>query len=82
MDESGERRRRIGGTNLRKSERPSKTYHSGRVCAEPGCETRLSIYNQSNYCAEHLEKTPPKVRGSRRPSTSDRSDRLNPNNDS
>ena len=29
------------------------TYGVGRVCAEPDCETRLSMYNPSAYCALH-----------------------------
>ncbi len=29
------------------------TYGGGRVCAEHDCETRLSMYNPSAYCALH-----------------------------
>ena len=29
------------------------TYGGGRVCAEDDCETRLSVYNASAYCALH-----------------------------
>jgi len=25
----------------------------GRVCAEPGCITKISIYNRSKYCWTH-----------------------------
>ncbi len=30
-----------------------KAYRMGRVCAEPGCTTILSIYNPSPRCAVH-----------------------------
>jgi hypothetical protein len=33
--------------------KPARTYASGRVCAAPGCSTRLSIYNPLPYCALH-----------------------------
>ena len=33
--------------------KPARTYASGRVCAAPGCSTRLSIYNPLGYCALH-----------------------------
>ena len=32
---------------------PNRTYSTGRVCAEPGCETKLSIYNKWRYCWQH-----------------------------
>ena len=30
-----------------------RTYSEGRVCAEPGCTTLLSVYNPSPRCALH-----------------------------
>jgi hypothetical protein len=30
-----------------------ETASPGRVCAEPGCDTRLSIYNTGDRCARH-----------------------------
>ena len=30
-----------------------RTYREGRVCAEPGCTTVLSVYNPSPRCALH-----------------------------
>jgi hypothetical protein len=30
-----------------------RTYSEGRVCAEPGCATVLSVYNPSSRCALH-----------------------------
>jgi hypothetical protein len=32
---------------------PSRIYTAGRVCAAPGCATRLSIYNPLSYCSLH-----------------------------
>ena len=33
--------------------RSPRTYQRDRVCAVPGCDTRLSIYNGTTVCAEH-----------------------------
>ena len=46
--------------------RPSRTYESGRFCSEPGCSTRLSIYNRAARCGVHEEPRPYYVRGKRR----------------
>lgn len=32
---------------------PPKTAEPGRVCSSPGCETRLSIYNDTDRCGLH-----------------------------
>jgi hypothetical protein len=32
-----------------------RSYQSGRVCADPGCDTILSIYNPSKYCSMHAQ---------------------------
>jgi len=37
-------------TNYR---RASRSFGSGRICAEPGCATVLSIYNSEDRCARH-----------------------------
>lgn len=37
----------------------------GRVCAHPGCETRLSVYNSSERCWQHAEVVFPNYRGKR-----------------
>lgn len=44
---------RFRGASVRNLPRPNKTYAAGRVCAEPGCETRLSIYSKWNHCWQH-----------------------------
>jgi hypothetical protein len=43
--------------------RPSRTFPKGRVCSEPGCKTKLSIYNESEYCYLHEPMTAPRLRG-------------------
>lgn len=41
------------GASVRTLPRPNKQYSTGRVCAEPGCETKLSRYNKWVYCWQH-----------------------------
>ena len=45
------------------SDRPSKSFAKGRVCHEPSCETKLSIYNNGRYCYAHEPMTVPRTRG-------------------
>jgi hypothetical protein len=35
----------------------------GRVCGEPGCSTRLSVYNEQDFCALHAPMVVPRMRG-------------------
>jgi len=42
---------------------PPPRFAQGRVCAEPDCETRLSIYNESEYCSLHMVGLVSRVRG-------------------
>ena len=44
---------RFRGASVRTLPRPNKSYGGGRVCADPGCETKLSVYNKWNYCWQH-----------------------------
>ncbi len=53
----------IGGSAFTGHGRPSRTFASGRVCAEPGCDTKLSIYNDDEYCCLHLSPSTPRLRG-------------------
>ncbi len=46
--------------------RASHSYSPGRICAEPDCGTRLSVYNRAAYCGVHEEPRPYYVRGTRR----------------
>ncbi|MGH9156966.1 MAG: hypothetical protein ACRD1K_14250 [Acidimicrobiales bacterium] len=51
------------GTPFRGTERPSRSFAKGRVCREPGCATRLSIYNSGRFCYEHEPMAVPRTRG-------------------
>jgi hypothetical protein len=44
---------RYRGGAVRTLPRPNKRFAEGRVCAEPGCNTNLSIYNKWKYCWQH-----------------------------
>ena len=46
--------------------RPNRTYAQGRVCAQLGCESGLSIYNPSSMCWLHQSPRVYIVRGKRR----------------
>lgn len=56
----------IRGARPRELPRPNRTYQEGRVCAQEGCQTRLSIYNKAKYCWAHAPVKFPLVRGERR----------------
>jgi len=43
----------------------SRTTSSGRTCMEPGCTTKLSVYNTSELCWQHAEVVFPNYRGKR-----------------
>jgi hypothetical protein len=53
----------IGGSWFTGHGRPSRRFAEGRVCAEPGCGTRLSIYNDGDYCYLHEPEASTKIRG-------------------
>lgn len=53
----------IGGTWFTGHGRPSRTFPQGRTCSEPGCGTRLSIYNDGDHCYQHEPETVPRLRG-------------------
>jgi hypothetical protein len=53
----------VQGTPFTGSDRPSKSFGKGRVCGEPGCETRLSMYNNGRYCYAHEPMSVPRTRG-------------------
>ena len=44
---------RFRGAAVRTLPRPNRTYSADRVCAAPGCETKLSMYNKWEYCWQH-----------------------------
>ena len=53
------------GTRPGKLPPPNRAEAPGRVCAEPGCETALSIYNRSPHCWRHTDIVFPNYRGKR-----------------
>ena len=53
----------VGGSRITSIERPSRAFAKGRVCLEPGCATRLSIYNSGKFCYQHEPRTAPRTRG-------------------
>ena len=53
----------IGGSAFTGHGRPSPAFPQGRVCAEEGCGTRLSIYNDSDHCYLHEPLSVPRMRG-------------------
>jgi len=36
-----------------KANGPRREPVGGRTCSEPGCETRLSVYNDAEHCSLH-----------------------------
>lgn len=43
----------VSGRAFKGPHSPTTTFPPGRTCAELECETILSIYNESVYCALH-----------------------------
>ena len=54
---------RLQGDRLRGGIRPSRKFGEDRVCAQKGCETRLSQYNRREFCYAHAPVRFPRVRG-------------------
>jgi hypothetical protein len=42
--------------------RPPPRFAPGRVCAEYGCDTRLSVYNEGTFCSKHNLSVKPRTR--------------------
>jgi hypothetical protein len=55
--------RTVTGHPITGNNQPSKSYGDNRVCREPGCETRLSRYNNGKYCYSHEPMSVPRTRG-------------------
>jgi len=55
--------RTLAGHTLSGSERPSKSFGTGRTCRESGCNTKLSMYNNGKYCYLHEPMAVPRTRG-------------------
>ncbi len=41
------------GAPVRELPKRNRTFPRGRVCAAPGCDTVLSIYNRWDHCWQH-----------------------------
>lgn len=54
---------RVQGEKFTSIERNLPTAADGRVCGEPECEARLSIYNDQDFCALHAPMVVPRMRG-------------------
>jgi len=55
--------RALSGERVISASSQSRTYPYGRTCSEDGCRTRLSIYNESEYCSLHHRAVTPRTRG-------------------
>ena len=54
---------KLRGESIRSLPRKNRTWADGRTCAEPGCPTKLSIYNRSTYCWAHAPTSYYALRG-------------------
>ena len=59
--------RAVQATPITGNDRPSRSFGTGRVCKEPGCATRLSMYNKGKFCYQHEPKAAPRTRGRKIP---------------
>lgn len=53
----------VVGYRFSSEEGSVRRFPNGRVCAEEGCNTRLSIYNDGDFCARHEPMTTLRTRG-------------------
>ena len=53
----------IVGYRFDSEEGSVRQFATGRVCVEPSCSTRLSIYNDGNHCSRHEPMTTLRTRG-------------------
>ena len=53
----------LKGKAIKGITRASRRYAEGRICADPDCETRISVYNKRDYCHVHAPVKFPRVRG-------------------
>ena len=58
MDHSG-----LSGSMVQYPGRVPRRFQTGRGCVEPGCRTRLSIYNRNDTCFRHSPVRFPRTRG-------------------
>lgn len=53
----------FSGDSLTSGGRPARAFRRGRVCQEPDCETRLSMYNPGSRCCLHEPMAQVRTRG-------------------
>ena len=53
----------IGVEGINNDDRPPRRYSAGRLCGHPDCDTHLSVYNKTNYCALHQAGVRIRIRG-------------------
>ncbi|MDH4169041.1 MAG: hypothetical protein OEW42_05565 [Acidimicrobiia bacterium] len=53
----------VSGFRTTSAERTRPLSNAGRICGESGCATRLSIYNDLDFCALHAPMVVPRMRG-------------------
>jgi hypothetical protein len=56
----------LRGETVRPLPRRNRQWKAGRVCAEVGCMTTLSIYNRSRFCWAHEPEHAYVARGRRK----------------
>jgi len=54
---------RVQAERFTSTERHLPVAAVGRVCAEPECGTRLSVYNEQEFCSLHAPMVVPRMRG-------------------
>ena len=53
----------LAGVRFSSEEGTLKQFPTGRVCTREDCGTRLSIYNDGDFCARHEPMTTMRTRG-------------------
>ncbi len=53
----------LKGKAIKGITRASRRYSEGRICDDPACDTKLSMYNKRDYCHAHAPIKFPRVRG-------------------
>ena len=51
------------GRRIQGGVRPSKAIEKDRICLDESCETKLSRYNNREFCYSHAPVKFPRVRG-------------------
>lgn len=57
----------VSGSRVHPQGRAPRRFAEGKVCVEPDCTTRLSIYNRDDTCFRHSPTRFPRIRGRAKP---------------